>query len=92
MDMSQDEEPPVHRTTIMLPPELKAEASRRAQRMGVSLGELIRESLAAWLGKPDKSRTDDPFFSDDAVYDGPVPPDGSLNHDYYLYGEGRDLR
>ncbi|MGD0898762.1 MAG: CopG family transcriptional regulator [Thermoguttaceae bacterium] len=82
----------MHRTTIMLPPELKAEASRRAQRMGVSLGELIRESLTAWLGKPGKSRTEDPLFDDDAVFDGPVPADGSANHDYYLYGEGRDLR
>ena len=37
------------RTTIMLPEELKNQAERSAASMGISLGELIRESLEARL-------------------------------------------
>ncbi len=76
------------RTTIMLPDDLKIRAHRRAKSIGVSLGELIRESLEVILSHPDEKKlTEDPLFADDAVYDGKTPKDLSRNHDQYLYGE-----
>jgi len=75
----------MHRTTIMLPAELKARAVKRAKEMGISLGDLVRESLAAALRNGKRQDEVDPFFADTAVYDGPVPEDGAKNHDHYLY-------
>jgi hypothetical protein len=31
--------------------------------------------------------SEDPLFTDEDVYTGPVPPDISARHDYYLHGE-----
>jgi predicted DNA-binding protein len=73
------------RTTIMLPPELKHRAEQLAREEGVSLAELIRESLEARLSRQEVRH--DPFFSDDAVFEGDVPADFSKNHDKYLYDE-----
>lgn len=73
------------RTTVMLPSGLKSKAERRAKKMGISLGEVIRESLESWLARQEPA--DDPFFSSTAVYTGPVPRDSSANHDKYLYGD-----
>ncbi len=75
----------MHRTTMMLPAELKARAVKRAKKMGISLGDVIRESLAAALGNGKKQEEVDPFFADTAVYDGPAPRDGIKNLDHYLY-------
>lgn len=76
------------RTTIMLPDDLKAQAHHRARGMGISLGELIRESLESILGHSDEEKlTEDSLFADNAVYDGKAPGDLSQNHDQYLYGE-----
>lgn len=75
------------RTTIMLPTELKTRAARRAKQMGVSLGELIRESLEAALsGSQDRDRSD-PLFDDTAVFGGAARRDLAANHDEHLYGE-----
>lgn len=79
----------MHRTTIMLPAKLKAQARRRAKQLGVSLADLIRQALSESLKTNHKDR--DPFFSDHAVYDGPAPSDGSSNLDYYLYGGPGDI-
>jgi len=75
----------MHRTTIMLPLDLKQRASQVASRLGVSLGELIRQSLEAALRGDAGSIHEDPFFRDRAVYDGPVPPNAAADHDHYLY-------
>lgn len=75
-------------TTITLPPELESRAVERAKERGVSLGQLVCDLLEAHLrdsGSP--SRRDNPFFRDTRVFTGDVPPDLSLNHDEYLYGE-----
>jgi len=78
----------MQRTTVMLPQDLKLQAQRHARELGVSLGELIRESLEAMIRGSDGDRsTVDPFFSDNAVYVGEAPRDLSVNHDGYLYGE-----
>lgn len=73
------------RTTIMLPPELKDRASKQARKLGISLGELIRWCLGAFLDRPGELGADDPLLSDDAVFEGMVPPDTSARHDDYLY-------
>lgn len=74
------------RTTIMLPEDLKLRAQEAARRLGVSLGELIRESLESRL-EARGARQDDPLFEDVPVYHGDVPADISEEHDRYLYGE-----
>jgi hypothetical protein len=74
------------RTTVMLPIDLKRRARALAQRSGISLGELIRESLEAALRGDAGEVRDDPLFSDTATYDGPIVADLSTRHDDYLYG------
>jgi len=32
-------------------------------------------------------RSEDPFFLDDEVWEGPTPGDLALRHDHYLYGD-----
>ncbi|WP_025321628.1 ribbon-helix-helix domain-containing protein [Deferrisoma camini] len=75
----------MHRTTIMLDDALIHRARQRAEAEGISLGELIRRSLARFLEEP---RGLDPFFADDAVYEDSGPADMAAEHDRYLYGEG----
>ena len=75
------------RTTVMLPEDLKLKAEKRAEKMGISLGELIRLSLETQVRKKTDTVGDDPFLSDNAVFSGDVPDDLSLNHDKYLYGD-----
>lgn len=77
----------MHRTTIMLPEELKIMAQHRSQEMGVSLGELIRECLETELDRKKRLAVDDPLFSDTAVFSGKAPSNVSLNHDDYLFEE-----
>ena len=77
----------MHRTTVMLPDNLKIQASRFARESGMSLGEIIRESLENWLNGQKKQPARDPLFHEVPVYAGPTPEDYSINHDKYLYGE-----
>lgn len=74
------------RTTIMLPDGLRQRAMSRARQKGVSLGELIRDSLDAALPAVNYDAGHDPLF-EDVIYDGPAPTDGSTRHDNYLYDE-----
>lgn len=74
------------RTTITLPNKLRDRADRLAKKRGISLGELIRKCLAYELDWA-AERAKDPFWSDRAVWKGPAPPDGALNHDRYIYDE-----
>ncbi|MEW6489876.1 MAG: CopG family transcriptional regulator [Thermodesulfobacteriota bacterium] len=76
----------MHRTTIMLPDDLRNRAVRRAEDMGVSLGELVRVSLDALLSRPERAQGD-PLYADDTVYRGEAPADLSAAHDLHLYGE-----
>lgn len=72
------------RTTIMLPSELKTKAIQKANQKGISLGELIRESLEVILNNPEGYFKDDPLFADDAVFHDQGPEDLARNHDHYL--------
>jgi hypothetical protein len=71
----------------MLPPELKARAVRRAQQLGISLGELVRQALADYLRTGGPSESSDPLLGDTAVFDGEAPTDLAASHDRYLYGD-----
>jgi len=80
----------MERTTIMLPHDLKVKALNRANKMGKSLGQFIRESITLALESTEGNRLeDDPLFADDAVYQGKTPADLAKNHDTYLY-RGKD--
>lgn len=75
------------RTTIMLPPRLKAQAEREASKAGVSLGAFVRQSLASALERRDGGSAGDPLLSDHLVFDDAGPADVAENHDDYLYGD-----
>ena len=74
------------RTTIMLPQGLRQRALLRAKQKGISLGELIRDSLDAALPGVSYDVQEDPLF-EDVIYDGPAPSDTSTKHDSYLYDD-----
>ncbi len=78
----------MHRTTLMLPPELKARAQQRARELGISLGQLVRKALESELVRSSAgSRSEDPLFADEAVWTGDAPGDLAKHHDRYLYDE-----
>lgn len=76
----------MHRTTILLPNELKSQAERQARREGISLSELIRIRLSKSIDQKDKP-TAAAFFSR-VPWSGDAPVDLSARHDDYLYSEG----
>ena len=78
----------IHRTTIVLPLELRQEVFAAARERGVSFGEFARRALkqaTTLAGNP--SKREDSLLHDKAVFRGRVPKDISKNHDFYLYGE-----
>ncbi|HEV8132909.1 MAG TPA: CopG family transcriptional regulator [Acidobacteriota bacterium] len=75
----------MHRTTIMLPRNLKSRALRHAQRSGISLGELIRESLRNALDHTAEAPAEDSLLGDEATFAGSAPKDLARKHDHYLY-------
>ena len=75
------------RTTVMLPSELQARATREAQKLGVSLAALVRECLEARLAKSTQPDGRDPLFADEIVYEGLCPSNLAADHDQFLYGE-----
>jgi hypothetical protein len=70
----------------MLPLALKRRATSLARQMGVSLSELIRESLEATLRGYQGEVREDSLYGDAAVHRGAAPDDLSEDHDLYLYG------
>ena len=77
----------MHRTTVMLPADLKHKAQQLAHERGISFGELVRESLVAALQNHQGEIREDLLFGDSAVYGGPAPSRLSTDHDAFLYGE-----
>jgi hypothetical protein len=77
------------RTTIVLPPDLKVEAKRHARQLGISLGELIRQTLSFRLASSRHANPMDPLFADSDVFSGPGPGDVAAHHDQHLYGDSR---
>ncbi len=76
------------RTTVRLPEELKLRAQEMADRQGISLAQLVRESLERRLDAVEDWR-DDPLFSEVPVYEGAVPPELTEEHDRDPYEEHR---
>jgi hypothetical protein len=70
----------------MLPSNLKNRAQAFAAKRGISVGELIRESLEQTLHQA-KGQRADPFFEDTHFYTGDVPTDFSSQHDDYLHDD-----
>ena len=69
----------------MLPEDLKARAQQRAAERGMSLGELVRESLARDLetGTGIRRQSDSLFAA--PAWEGETPEDLAAEHDRYLY-------
>ncbi len=73
----------MHRTTILLPNELRRSADREAKALGISLSELIRRRLA---GDAETKKTERPRLFSRQPWAGHGPSDTASNHDAYLYG------
>ena len=71
------------RTTIMLSPKLKARVLRMARQEGISMGELIRDSLERRLAEGITGDADS-FLTDSFAAPGTGSTDVSENHDAYL--------
>ena len=74
----------MHRTTILLPLELRKSAEAEARSIGISLGELIRRRLQP-TGQRQKKEL--PAFFTREIWQDRGPDDLSISHDQYLYGE-----
>jgi hypothetical protein len=78
----------MHRTTVMMPQELKRQAAQRARLQNMSLGECVRRALEAAVRQNGKTRRgEDPLLRDGAVFKGGAPRDWSARHDVSLYGK-----
>jgi hypothetical protein len=73
----------------MLPEGLKSKAEERAKQLHVSLGELLREAVQAYLEREDHKWSDDPLVAGNYAVKEPAPPDVSANIDRYIYGVNR---
>ena len=76
----------MHRTTIMIPEDLKTRIEDFSRKKGLSMGEVVREAVKELLMRSDESKGDS-FFCDKVVYKEDAPKDISLKHDEYLYGD-----
>lgn len=79
----------MHRTTVMIPDELKDEAVKQARERGVSLGHFVREALRESVERIERKRArvgEDPLFADEAVFEGHLPAGAGGHHDDELYG------
>jgi hypothetical protein len=86
----------MHRTQLLLPPDLRRRAVQVARARRVSLGSLVREALAEYLARSGNTQP-----APDAIrgvllaapFDDPRPDPGlSVDVDHYLYGAPRRSR
>jgi hypothetical protein len=86
----------MHRTQLLLPPDLHQRATETARARRMSLGSLVREALAEHLARiggvqPSAGAVDDVLLA--TPFDDPTPdPALSSNVDHYLYGAARRPR
>ena len=71
-------------TQISLSPELKTIIEHEANARGMSVSDFVRETLENAVAQ---MPSDDPLFSDTAVYRDDGLSDYASNHDDYLYGD-----
>jgi hypothetical protein len=81
--------PAMKRTSVLLPPDLRNRADRRARQLGISFGELVRRALVRMLESAGTADGGDAFLADGAVHRGDAPDGASIHHDDHLYGERR---
>lgn len=75
--------PKMRRTQICLMPEDYETAKRISEKRGVSLSQFVRDAVKREAEA--ESTVDDPLRGLIGILkDG--PPDGSVNHDRYIYG------
>jgi hypothetical protein len=74
----------MQRTSLMLPPDLQRLAAETARKRGVSLGELVRQSLVRETMVPYGTEVD-PFWSSQQVFHS-GRDSLALHHDDELYG------
>jgi len=86
----------MHRTQLLLPPDLHRRAAEAAKARRMSLGHLVREALGEYLARsgavqPSAEALDEILLGD--PFDDPDPdPELSTNVDHYLYGAARRSR
>lgn len=73
----------MHRTTILLPENVRKAAQKEARKNGISLGELIRRRLVSGT---EVASSAVPLFFRREVWTGATPRDLSERHDEHLYG------
>jgi hypothetical protein len=77
----------VKQTSIALPTTLKKKAGQ-ARAQGISVNEFVRHAVEARTSSDrssSKKNFGDPFWDNFGTCQG-GPPDGSVNHDGYIYG------
>jgi hypothetical protein len=78
----------MHRTTILLPSELRRAGQKAAERHGITFSELVRRQLTAAVRRASSGeRQRDSLFQPRGLMNGGNPGDLSARHDDYLYGE-----
>ncbi len=86
----------MHRTQLLLPPELHRRAAAVARARRMSLGHLVREALGEYLARagdvqPFPEAVEEVLLSE--PFDDPDPdPQLSKDVDHYLYGAPRRSR
>ena len=76
------------RTTIVMPPELKERALRRAREQKISFGEFVRRAVEHQLLAPrrgGRAKTGDSYLDNIVTFDDGGPTDMSTRVDDYLY-------
>ena len=86
----------MHRTQLLLPPDLHRRAAQAARARRVSLGSLVREAVAEYLARSGSAQPEAGAIKDVLLaepFDDPKPdPTLSVNVDHYLYGAPRRRR
>ncbi len=86
----------MHRTQLLLPPDLHRRAAQAAKTRRISLGYLVREALGEYLARaggvqPSPEAIDQVLLAEPFVDPEPDPA-LSTNVDHYLYGAPRRNR
>jgi hypothetical protein len=83
----------MHRTQLLLPPDLHRRAARAARARRISLGNLVREALAEYLARSGGAQPAPGAIREVLLakpFDDPTPdPKLSVDVDHYLYGAPR---
>ena len=86
----------MHRTQLLLPPDLHRRAAQAARARRVSLGSLVREALAEYLARAGSAQPAPDAIKEVLLaepFDDPRPDRAlSVDVDYHLYGAPRRSR